>query len=206
MDAERVHGKTHRTRLKVFGCALLVVAAVQDLVPPGTGIARATAAPKISAVLARSHGRATLAVSVGSAGSPVSVARSDFRLSAAGDMFAAQRWDAQRSRIKIAPRRTHSFRLTFAAPVAAVKHATLLFRSVVVPISGAGALPRPPTPGRAAQAPTINTVPINGAKLRKKRGERGSFRQPSAGSLKDRLAGKASAARQWPRQVPGNAA
>jgi hypothetical protein len=139
VDAERVHGKTHRTRLKVFGCALLVVPAVQDLVPPGTGIARATAAPKISAALAPSHGEPVLDVNVGSAGSPVSVARSDFRLSAAGDMFAAQRWDAGRSRIKIAPRRTHSFRLTFAAPVAAVKHATLLFRSVVVPIIPVGA-------------------------------------------------------------------
>jgi streptogramin lyase len=147
-------------RLKAFVCATLgVVIAAHAAVWPSAAFSRP---PSLHASLGRplDLGHVVLDVTVGSVGpGPINVARSDFTLSASGDMFAAQGWDAGRPRVEVSPRHSRRFRLTFGVTSAAASHAVLVYRP------GARGSPRfvPLRTARAATAsPTIKTFPITG--------------------------------------------
>jgi streptogramin lyase len=84
---------------------------------------------------------------------PATVARSDFKLAAAGDMFAVRRWSGHRARVVVQPRRARRIRLTFGAPRAAVEDGALVYRSRVFRL-GRSAV------ARAAQQSAINTFPV----------------------------------------------
>jgi virginiamycin B lyase len=151
------------------------------LLSPGEGMARATApgvlrlpnrsisvsAPKFSASAAPGRGRAVLDVTLDSVGPrSVAVARSDFKLSADGDLFGAQKWSAGRSRVKVAPGHSRGFHLTFGAARAAVKHGAIFYRpadggvSGVLPLNGSRAFAHRPTAHRSTQQAIINTFLI----------------------------------------------
>src|SRR5215216_1745069 len=130
----------HRTKLKSF-CAMLCLVVAQGLLSPG-GFARAAgrgelrlpnrsisvAAPKFSASQVRGLGRAVLDVKVDSFGpADIAVARSDFKLSAGGDMFGVRKWSAGRSRIKLGPGHSRRLRLTFAVPSAVLEEGALFY-------------------------------------------------------------------------------
>ena len=96
----------------------------------------------------------------------ITVARSDFTLSASGDMFAALAWDAGRGPVEVAPKHSRRVRLAFGMPSAAAGHAALLYHPVgggsprFVPLpSSASAASRS---ARAASEPLIRTLPIAG--------------------------------------------
>src|SRR5919109_2921809 len=117
----------------------------------------------------RRLGKAVLEVKLHSTGRhSLVVARSDFTLSAAGDMFAPRGWDAGHSRVTIAPGSSRVFRLSFRAPSAAVEQATLFYRSGASSVSGTVPLNR--WAGRAdasiahlaADQPVIRTFPLTG--------------------------------------------
>jgi streptogramin lyase len=94
---------------------------------------------------------------------PLGVRRSDFELMAGGDLFAARTWDAGRSPVRIAPRRSRSFRLTFGVPSLAGQHASLVYRSADGHASGVVQVGAPVSPlSRAAAQPDIKTFPITG--------------------------------------------
>jgi streptogramin lyase len=144
--------------MRLWACvgALLGVLAALALWP-GAGIARKTASgtlrlprrsisggvPKLSASAVQEAGKAVLDVTLRSPRSrSLSVARSDFRLSAGGDLFGVESWSAGRSRVTVGPGRSRVFRLTFSAPRAVTHEAALFYRpaqggeSRVVPLSG----------------------------------------------------------------------
>src|ERR687888_698574 len=103
---------------------------------PGRSIS--VTVPRVTRAERSGFVRAGLEVKVHSAGPrSLVVARSDFSLSAGGDMFAARGWNAERSRVTIAPGTSRAFRLTFHAPSAAVKHGALFYRSAARRVSGA---------------------------------------------------------------------
>lgn len=163
------------TNLKAFMCAMVAVVVALGVLPRGQGIARAApsgvlrlpgrsisvAAPKVSASPA-AGAWAVLDVTLDTGRRPVAVARSDFKLSAEGDMFGVRTWNAGGSRVEIPPSRSRSFRVTFAAPSAVMEHGALFYRpadgrrSGVLPLNGAPAS-ADRAMARSAQAPVINT-------------------------------------------------
>jgi streptogramin lyase len=98
---------------------------------------------------------------------PVAVRRSDFSLSASGDMFAMRKWDAGRSLIRIAPARSRSLRLTFGAASAGVQRVALVYRPAgggppgALPLDGRSAFAVSPR-ARASAQPNLETFPITG--------------------------------------------
>src|SRR5919197_349079 len=105
--------------------------------------------------------RAGLEVKMHSAGPrSLVVARSDFTLSAGGDMFAARGWDAERSRVTIASGKSRAFRLSFRAPGAVVKHAALFYRSAARRVSGAVPLTPSAGPAGASDLPQAMDQPV----------------------------------------------
>jgi virginiamycin B lyase len=131
---------------------------------PGRSIS--VAAPKLSASHAPGLRKAVIGVRVGNGrAGPLVVERSDFKLSAGGDMLAVSRWDQGRSRVKLAPQRSASLRLTFAVPSGAVRHGALFYRpgdggaSGVVPLRGTRANAESAFFVAATQ-PTIKTFQI----------------------------------------------
>jgi len=142
--------------LKAFVCATLgVVIAALVAVWPSAAFSKP---PRLQVSLSRPLDPGHVVVDVTVSG-PVAVARSDFTLSASGDVFAAQRWNAGRSRVDLPPRHSRRFRLTFAVTSAAAAHAVLVYRpggrgsSRFVPLRTARA---------ASQPPIIRTFPIAG--------------------------------------------
>jgi streptogramin lyase len=155
-------------RLKAFVCSTLgVVIAAHAAVRPLVAVSKPV---KLHASLIRPRdlGHVVLDVTVGSKGpGSVTVARSNFTLSASGDMFAAQAWDAGRRRVAVSPRHARRFRLTFDAPRAIAAHAVLVYHPVD------GGVPRfvelhrsTAAASRTARAATepriIRTFPITG--------------------------------------------
>jgi streptogramin lyase len=113
---------------------------------------------KVSASAASARGKAVLAVTVDTAGAGrVAVARSDFRLAVNGDIFGVQNWNGPRSRIEVASGRSRNLRLTFSAPSSLLRHATLSYRSRVVPLEGSRGFARRPTAHRASTIRTFWT-------------------------------------------------
>jgi len=99
-------------------------------------------ATTFSASRAPGLGTAVVDVKVASVGArSISIARSDFKLSADGDIFGVRRSSAGPSQIKIAPGHSRRLRLTFAVP-----------KGVVV----AGALAYSPTDGSAPEVVPLN--------------------------------------------------
>src|SRR4051794_14191610 len=168
----------HRTKLKSL-CGLLF-AVIAPALLPGGAFARATApgvlrlpnrsisvgAPKFAARQAPGNGKAVFDVTVSSVGSrSVAVGPSDFTLSADGDIFGARGWNAGRFRIKIAPRRSSTFRLTFAVPSAVVEQGAISYRPADGGASGVVPLERSPAYADSAYSagstePIINTFRI----------------------------------------------
>jgi streptogramin lyase len=143
-------------RLKAFVCATLgVVIAAQAAVWPSAAFSKP---PRLHASLSRPRDLGHVVVDVTVSGT-VAVARSDFMLSASGDVFAAQRWNAGRSRVDISPRHPRRFRLTFGVTSAAAAHAVLVYRP-----GGRGSSRFVPlrTARVATESPTIRTFPITG--------------------------------------------
>jgi streptogramin lyase len=124
------------------------------------------AAPKFSTGKTPGVDKAVLDVKVDSVGpGSVAVARSDFKLSAEGDMFGVRGWNAGRSRIKVGPGQSRRLRLTFAVPRGAVQAGALAYSPVdgsapgVIPLNGSPA--RGDYAGSAAATPpAIKTFPI----------------------------------------------
>jgi streptogramin lyase len=162
-----------RAQLKIFLAAMSGVA-IAPVAWPAESIAYAVtggvlrlpgrvisvAAPKSSA----GHGKAVLDVTLRSIGRhAVAVARSDFTLSARGDMFGVQGWSARRSRVTIAPGHGRVLRLTFAAPSTVVAKATLSYRpapggaSAVVPLRISPARRDPVASASTTESPTVQT-------------------------------------------------
>jgi streptogramin lyase len=143
-------------RLKAFTCATLgVVIAAYAAAWPSAAFSKP---PRLHASLSRPFDLGHVVVDVTVSGT-VAVARSDFMLSASGDLFAAQRWNAGRSRVGVSPRHSRRFRLTFGVTSAAAAHAVLVYRP------GGRGSPRflPLRTARAATgSPTITTFPITG--------------------------------------------
>jgi streptogramin lyase len=157
-------------------CAVLCVAAAPGLLSPD-GFARATApgelrlpdrsisvaAPKFSASQAPGLGRAVLDVKVDSVGpGSIAVARSDFKLSAEGDMFGVHKWNAGRFRIKLGPGHSRRLRLTFAVPSAVMKAGVLSYGPADGGARGVLSLKRAPAfaasaTSAASTQPTIKT-------------------------------------------------
>jgi streptogramin lyase len=122
------------------------------------------ATPKFFAGPVRGLGKAVLEVTLESVGSrPLAVAPSDFTLSAAGDMFGPQRWNARRSRITIAPGHSRALRLTFRVPSRVARQGRLFYRptrggeSGAVPLDRSAAFADPPAPSIAERF-VIHTV------------------------------------------------
>jgi streptogramin lyase len=154
----------------------LCVVVAQGLLSPG-GFAHATgrgelrlpnrsvsvAATQFSAGQASGLDRAVVHIKVDSIGpGPIAVTRSDFKLSAGGDMFGVRKWNAGRSGIRMGPGQSRRLRLTFAVPSAALEAGALFYRPAdgsafrVVPIDASPAIGD--FAGSAASAqPTIKT-------------------------------------------------
>jgi streptogramin lyase len=156
---------------------MLCVAVAQGLSAPGD-FAHATesgelrlpdrsisvAAPKFSTSHTPGVGRAVLGVKVDSVGpGSIAVARSDFKLSAEGDMFGVHDWNAGRPRIKIDPGHSRRLRLTFVVPSAVVEDGVLFYGPAdggargVLPLKGAAAFAASATLAASTQ-PTIRTL------------------------------------------------
>jgi streptogramin lyase len=141
------------TRLKALACATLGVAiAAHAAMSPSGALGRSIAVHSLR------HG--VLDVTVHSAGPrSVAVARSDFTLSASGDMFAARGWDAGRARVEVTPGHSRRFRVTFGVASAAVPHAVVVYRGHVARVP----LHAPSRTARAATEPrTVRTFAITG--------------------------------------------
>jgi streptogramin lyase len=147
VDAHPVPGNTHRTRVRpiVWGALGLMIA--QLLVSAGNASARV-------ASVTVGHG-STLDVTVRG---PATVGRSDFKLSAAGDIFGVKAWDAGRSPVTIPRGQARRLRVAFGAPRAALEHAALSFHGELVALSPRRHARR--AFARAAQQSTINTFAI----------------------------------------------
>src|SRR3954466_3030178 len=112
----------------------------------------------VSATAAPARGKAVLDVTVDNTGAGrVAVARTDFRLSASGDIFGVQKWNARGARIAVAPGRSRELRLTFAAPSSLLRHAALSYRSEVVPLKGSRSVAQRPAAHRASTIRTFWT-------------------------------------------------
>jgi streptogramin lyase len=132
---------------------------------PGRSIS--VASPTFSAGPVRGLGKAVLEVTLKSIGPrPIAVARSDFALSAAGDMFGAQAWNARRFQVTIPPGHTRAFRLTFRVTSRIARQGTLFYRpargevSRAVPLSRSFGVVDPRSPSTAARL-TINSVRLS---------------------------------------------
>jgi streptogramin lyase len=152
-------------------CAAVVIAALG--VTAGPSLASGTAktfrvhdrlisvgAPHVSARTVRGLAKVRLGVKVRAVGRRhVPVSASDFAVSAEGDVFAARGWNRARHRVVVRPRRSQRFRLSFAVPKAAMKHAALLYRPARIRDAGAMPLARGPLrdPASPAARATINT-------------------------------------------------
>jgi streptogramin lyase len=159
--------------------AILCVVVAQGLLWPG-GFAHATgrgelrlhsrsvsvATTQVSAGRASGLDRAVVHIKVDNVGPrPIAVARSDFNLSAGGDMFGVRKWSPGRSRVRLLPAESRRLRLSFAVPSAALEAGALFYRpadggaSGVVPISRSSAFAE--AAGSAASTqPTLNTFRI----------------------------------------------
>jgi streptogramin lyase len=132
---------------------------------PGRSIL--VASPTFSAGPVGRLGKAVLEVTLESVGPrPIAVARSDFTLSAAGDMFGAQGWNARRSQVTIAPGHSRAFRLSFRVTSRIARQGTLFYRpargdvSGAVPLNQSAGVVGPPSPSPAARL-VINTVRLS---------------------------------------------
>jgi streptogramin lyase len=108
-------------------------------------------------------GRAVLDVKVDNVGrGSITVARSDFKLSAEGDMFGVHKWNAGRSRIKVGAGQSRGLRLTFAVPSAVVEEGALFYGPAdggafgVLPPNGSRAI-RDSARSAVSTQPTIKT-------------------------------------------------
>jgi streptogramin lyase len=144
----------HSTKRKTLYAILCVVVAQGVFSPDGfarvTGRAElrlpdrsvSVEATKFSASRAPGVRRAVVDVKVDSVGArSIAIARSDFTLSAGGDMFGVRRWNTGRSRIKIARGHSGRLRLTFGVPRGVLEAGALSYRpadgraSGVVPLN-----------------------------------------------------------------------
>jgi streptogramin lyase len=129
---------------------------------PGRSIS--AAAPKFAASGAPGLGRAVVDVKVDSVDrDSITVARSDFKLSAEGDMFGVHKWNAGRSRIEIGAGQSRRLRLTFAVPSAVVEEGALFYGPADGGASGVLALNGSPASGDSARSaasapPTIKSL------------------------------------------------
>lgn len=150
-----------RTAITLSGLALL----------QGLGVASGSARPhapalrlpgrsisvRIPARLAEDNTDTDLTVTVTDTSSrPLVVSRTDFELSAQGDMFVVGQWSYRQSATTIAPRRSDGIRLTFGSPISATQGATLVYKprdrgpAGLIPLPAATAarqrVTRPPSP------------------------------------------------------------
>ena len=101
--------------------------------------------------------RSTVDVTLTSVGRhSLGVAPSDFTLSAAGDMFGVEAWNAGRPRVTIKSGHSRVFRLAFSAPGAAIDRGALFYRpasgsSGVVPLNGSASSAGPRSLSPSAQ-------------------------------------------------------
>jgi streptogramin lyase len=121
------------------------------------------AASKFSTSQTPGVSRAVLNVKVESVGrGSIAVGRSDFKLSAEGDMFGVHEWNAGRLRIKIDPGHSRKLRLTFGVPSAVVEEGVLFYRPAdsgapgVLPLKGAPAFAASAASAASTQ-PTVKT-------------------------------------------------
>jgi streptogramin lyase len=174
----------NRIELKAFASVILVAAVAQGLAADPSvsrekashvlwlhGLSISAAAPVFSATRARGIVKADLAVTLDNVGrNSLVVSAADFALSAQGDIFSAQAWNARQRRVKIGSKHSRVFRLTFTLPRAATKQLALFYRpantreSGSIPLNGS-----PRLTGRARSAssastgqPTINTFNTGG--------------------------------------------
>jgi streptogramin lyase len=165
----------NKVNLKVSTCsvAVLVVVALGPAV--GRSVARETAtlrlrdrlisvaAPQVSATSEPGFVKAHLAVTLANAGrKSLAASASDFALSAQGDIFSAEAWNAGRGQVNIRPSHSRVFRLTFALPRAAMKQAALIYRAADTGASGSVPVSRSARVAHSADAsspaqPTIKT-------------------------------------------------
>jgi streptogramin lyase len=144
-------------------CVLLVLVTVGPL--PWGAAAKDLDGPRLPgqvASLAPAPGPAKAVVTLTVAGR-ATVARSDFTLAAGGDMFGVERWNAVRSHVVIAPRRSRTFRLTFGVPSRVARRGALYYRgarSRVMPLGRSPASAVGPTVRRSAAGTVVNTFPL----------------------------------------------
>jgi streptogramin lyase len=98
--------------------------------------------------------------------SSVTAARSDFRLSAGGDMVDAQRWNAGRAKVTIAPGPPRTFRLSFGVASGALRRGALFYRpadargaSGVLPLDGSPAYAAPRVAHPSTTVKTFSLAP-----------------------------------------------
>src|SRR4051812_5546112 len=162
-----------RTNLTAFVCAtlgLVIAASPSEAMPTSRGGGALRLGDRVISVAPAQDGhsgRAALAITFKSLSRrTIALARTDFTLTASGDMFAAKGWDVRGSRTSIGPRHARRFRLSFDAPGTALAHAVLLYRpggaiGGTLPLDGA-ARARSRTAHGSTQPGTISTFPITG--------------------------------------------